>query len=115
MACPCGCDPAPQMDSDFMVLLEEFRRKVGPVTIVKGGGYRCEAYNKKIGGAENSQHLYRQAADVKAKRVPHWVAVMAATFLKFRGMGFGKGKLHLDDRAGPMAWWVYQSKREHIG
>lgn len=34
--------------------------------IVISSGYRCTKLNKAVGGVANSQHLYGQAADIKA-------------------------------------------------
>lgn len=34
--------------------------------IVVTSGYRCPALNKAVGGVANSQHIYGQAADIKA-------------------------------------------------
>ena len=43
-------------------VLEPLRRRVGRVIVV--GGYRCEAVNRAIMGAEHSQHLRGEAADI---------------------------------------------------
>lgn len=43
-------------------VLEPLRRRVGRVIVV--GGYRCEAVNKAVMGAEHSQHLRGEAADI---------------------------------------------------
>ena len=37
------------------------------VPIYINSGYRTLEYNKKIGGSENSQHLYAKAADIMIK------------------------------------------------
>lgn len=37
------------------------------VPIYINSGYRTEDYNKKVGGSENSQHLYAKAADIRVK------------------------------------------------
>lgn len=44
-------------------VLEPARRKYGSPIIVNSG-YRCEALNKAVGGANKSQHLTGQAADI---------------------------------------------------
>lgn len=44
------------------MVLEPLRRCVGRVIVV--GGYRCEALNKAVHGAEHSQHLRGEAADI---------------------------------------------------
>jgi uncharacterized protein YcbK (DUF882 family) len=52
--------------------LERMRAKYGPVTILSG--YRTISYNRKVGGATNSFHIYTihdgndQAADIKCAR-----------------------------------------------
>jgi uncharacterized protein YcbK (DUF882 family) len=46
--------------------LQVLRDEVGvPITITSG--YRTPAYNKKIGGAKNSQHCHARAADIKVQ------------------------------------------------
>lgn len=43
-------------------VLEPLRQRVGRVIVV--GGYRCEAVNRAVMGAEHSQHLRGEAADI---------------------------------------------------
>ena len=43
-------------------VLEPLRRRVGRVIVV--GGYRCEAVNRAVMGAEHSQHLRGEAVDI---------------------------------------------------
>ena len=43
-------------------VLEPLRRRVGRVIVV--GGYRCDAVNRAVMGAEHSQHLRGEAADI---------------------------------------------------
>lgn len=43
-------------------VLEPLRRRVGRVIVV--GGYRCKALNMAVHGAEHSQHLRGEAADI---------------------------------------------------
>ena len=43
-------------------VLEPLRRRVGRVIVV--GGYRCEAVNRAVHGAEHSQHMRGEAADI---------------------------------------------------
>lgn len=43
-------------------VLQPLRDKLGPVHILSG--YRCEALNKMVGGADNSQHTKGEAADI---------------------------------------------------
>ena len=100
------------MGPDFMRRLQALRDKIGRIRIGRGCGYRCRAYNAKIGGAKESQHIFLRAADPDPLDVPLWVAVVAAFQIGFGGVGFGKGKLHVDD--GPTRWWCYKSRKEHV-
>jgi peptidase M15 len=43
-------------------VLEPLRRRVGRVIVV--GGYRCEAVNRAVHGAEHSQHMRGEAVDI---------------------------------------------------
>ncbi len=78
--------------------LEPLRAKFGPVTI--NSGYRTAAYNRKIGGASQSFHVYTihdgndQAADVTcAKGTPaQWHSTL--NWIRNNKMG-GKGGLGL--------------------
>lgn len=46
-------------------LLEPLRAEVGGKILI-GSGYRDIEHNREVGGVPNSQHLYGQAADIKA-------------------------------------------------
>ena len=47
-------------------MLGELRHRIGrPIYI--NSGYRTVAHNKKVGGAENSYHLYGAAVDIRAE------------------------------------------------
>ena len=46
-------------------LLDPLREKWGKPIIVTSG-YRCQKLNRAVGGASKSQHLYGEAADIKA-------------------------------------------------
>ena len=66
-ACKCGCG-FDVVDIELLKHLEKARYHFGkPVTI--NSGCRCKEYNKKIGGAEHSQHLLGKAADIVIKDV----------------------------------------------
>jgi len=44
-------------------VLQPLRDAIGAPVLVNSG-YRCKELNKRVGGAENSQHMYGQAADI---------------------------------------------------
>lgn len=86
-------------------ILQEIRNHFNaPVTI--NSGYRTEAYNKKIGGAENSQHKYGAAADIVVKGVtPMAVAQFAETLLpNTGGIGIYNSFTHIDIRKDKSRW-----------
>lgn len=100
-------------------VLEPMRKKYGPCRVLSG--HRHEAYNRSIGGATFSQHIYDQsptsvAADVRfAKgsvyswaRGARWRFSTKWRFRKNRRGGVGEyraaGFLHVD--TGPRRnWW----------
>ena len=49
----------------LMNMLEKIRTACGNRPISITSGYRPPAYNRKVGGASKSQHLYAAAADIK--------------------------------------------------
>lgn len=54
------------LDYDILPLLERFREYVeAPVSI--NSAYRTSSYNKKVGGASKSYHLYGRAFDIPFK------------------------------------------------
>lgn len=42
-------------------------RELWNSAIIVNSGYRCDALNKAVNGAKNSQHKYGKAADIRAK------------------------------------------------
>ena len=89
------------------------RRREGQkeVGIVIVSGCRCEAHNKAVGGAKQSQHLYGTAADIY---IPEYTPAQILEYIDrhrlFTGVGTYKGKntVHVDVRdglAGPQARW----------
>lgn len=66
MACKDGTDKV-LYSTELMAMLEKLRA-YGGFTIHINSGYRTPAYNKKIGGASKSQHIYGTAADIIVKK-----------------------------------------------
>lgn len=70
-------------------------------------GLRCPTYNRKIGGAPNSQHLFGRAADIAMPG--HDPAEVAAwidrqPWASFCGLGLYNTFVHLDVRGAPTRW-----------
>lgn len=47
--------------------LQHIKRSIGGKTLIVVSGYRTPEYNKKVGGAKNSQHIQRKAVDISKK------------------------------------------------
>ena len=70
------CDGFPaEMNSDLLARLEAVRLLLGGPVIITSG-VRCPTRNEEVGGVENSQHLFGQAADCYAPGIP--IATVAA-------------------------------------
>jgi uncharacterized protein YcbK (DUF882 family) len=89
-------------------VLEPMRGKFGQCKV--NSGYRTEAYNRSVGGASASQHLYDQspadvAADVRfTSGTPQDWAAEAERLLKGGGIGTYSSFTHVDNRRGPARW-----------
>jgi len=53
-----------KVDRELLVQLEKLRSVAFPHGLSVVSGYRCQAHNRDIGGARNSQHLQGTAADI---------------------------------------------------
>jgi uncharacterized protein YcbK (DUF882 family) len=83
-------------DPALIAALERLRAMVGrPLSIVSG--YRSPAWNRHVGGARFSQHLYNRAADIP----PHYATIALARAAGFTGIGYCHGSVvHVDVRPG---------------
>lgn len=89
--------------------LQVLRDDIGePIRV--NSGYRHPAYNKKIGGAPNSQHPKAKAADITAKSfTPKQLAarvekLIKAGKMKQGGLGVYPGFIHYDIRGTKARW-----------
>ena len=113
-ACHDGSDKI--LIDDKLVELLEFIRCYFNVPVTITSAYRTAAYNKKVGGSSNSQHLKGTAADIIVSGVaPEKVVEVAELFLGNSG-GIGlysiSGFTHVDVRANVSRW--YESKRGQV-
>ncbi len=95
MECSCGCGEAPELI--FMDKLQLLRDRVGfslPVT----SGFRCETYDKSIGGA--GVHPTGLAADIAISRAKAHIFIKWAMHYGMTGIGIkGRGDrrfVHVD-------------------
>lgn len=78
--------------------------------IVINSGYRTPVYNKKVGGAPASQHLYAMAADIRIAGVTAIQLykliekLIAEKKIHNGGLGLYNSFVHYDIRATPGRW-----------
>ncbi len=95
----------PNLQSLMENKLEPLRHACGdkPMTIVSG--YRTPAYNKKVGGAANSQHLTATGADVRVQGLPPaQVHAIANKLFSTGGVGQYPNFTHVDNRPSRARW-----------
>jgi uncharacterized protein YcbK (DUF882 family) len=90
--CPC-CGKDRPVDEYSINLLQNLRDYINqPIYISRGGGIRCPAYNKLIGGYWNSAHLFAKAWDISSYGIS---SIHLAKFAK--EIGFDRVGIYLDD------------------
>ena len=101
-ACKDGTDKI-LIDHDLIPVIQRFREYVeAPVTI--NSAYRTSSYNKKVGGASNSYHLYGRALDISFNRNYKYLTnkqLMGSFFytLKVKGIIEYSWGFHIDTRS----------------
>jgi uncharacterized protein YcbK (DUF882 family) len=82
--------------AELLTVLEAIRHRIGrPLPILSG--YRSPQYNRRIGGARNSQHISGRAADFREGLVSPETALAAGAV----GVGLCNGwVVHVDVRPG---------------
>lgn len=100
-ACKNGADEV-RYSTDLLDKLEELR-SYGGFTVSINSGYRTAAYNKKIGGASNSQHIKGTAADIVIRKdgkvVNAKLICCLCQSLGFKGIGYiSANAVHVDMR-----------------
>ena len=107
--CDCGGKGLPS--HSFMVKLVKIRKRVGSMVITSG--YRCASHNRRVGGASNSAHPMRVAADIKANGKKALLIIIWGFIYGMTGFGvsqkgsFGSRFVHLDCKPGSFRLWTY--------
>lgn len=103
-ACKDGSDPI-FIDPELVDLLQKIRNHFGKAVNINSA-YRTPAYNKKVGGATYSQHLYGTACDIRITGVrPKEVADYVEILMPNKGgIGIYKNFTHVDVRKTKSRW-----------
>jgi len=99
----CPCCGKNEMNLDFLTRLETLRRRYGKAIKVTSG-YRCEKYNKKIGGVSKSSHMFGLAADIACPTDINRYKLLKSIFIGddnnkdilFNRIGIGSYFIHID-------------------
>lgn len=112
----CPCCKKDDININLVFLLQNLRDILKrPIVITEGGGFRCPAYNKQIGGAEKSFHMQGLAADIYCPDLEiSQIYIIVSTMYGhlFRGIGIDKQRnfLHLD-LGNRFNRWIYIDKK----
>lgn len=103
-ACKDGSDVI-FISPELVDILQKIRNHFGKAVYINSA-YRTPTYNKKVGGAKYSQHLYGYACDIRVTGVsPEKVAEYAETILTNRGgIGIYNNFTHIDVREKKSRW-----------
>lgn len=108
--CKCGQCLAKPVESSLLARLNALRSAYGhPLYITSG--WRCEDYNRKVGGDKESAHLTGHAADIFCTSSMDRYKLLFHTMGLFRRVGIGKTFLHVDtDINKPQeVIWLYEN------
>lgn len=101
--CGCGCDT---VDSELLTVLHALRSHFDTRCFI-ASGCRCIPYNRKVGGAVDSQHTKGRAADIVVENVPPATVqdYLEKNYPGEYGIGRYRTFTHIDTRThGPARW-----------
>ncbi|WP_447926932.1 D-Ala-D-Ala carboxypeptidase family metallohydrolase [Vreelandella sp. EE27] len=103
-ACKCGCG-FDTVDLETLMLLEDIRTHFDQPVIINSG-CRCATYNRRVGGASASQHVFGRAADIRVQGIdPATVASYVEQKHPNASVGRYNTFTHVDTRtSGPARW-----------
>lgn len=93
------------IDPELVEILQKIRAYFGKAVTINSA-YRTPAHNKKVGGADYSQHLYGTAADIVVKGItPKKVKSYVETLMPSSGgIGVYSWGVHVDTRKTKSRW-----------
>jgi len=102
----CRCCGLVRVNPRLVHLLEQLRGQLGGQPVVLSSAYRCAVHNRVVGGAQRSQHLLGNAADIAVTGVTPRDVAVAAEKMGFVGVGRYSGFTHVDVRLGENTRWI---------
>lgn len=111
--CPCARPTCrfTAVDEELIHLLELLREQTGALKI--NSGFRCNAHNAEVGGANESRHPMGQAADVRSVfgLTGSELTILAETIpeIKVNAIGTYSNRIHIDTRGYPARWKIIDS------
>ena len=120
-----ACPGSDVIEVDYR-LVEKLQRMRDVISFIRGkdtaitimSGYRTQAYNKKIGGADGSQHMYGKAADIHVEGLNPFEVYPYAVYVGFTGIGVysppedSGSWIHVDVRPASARWGKYKQAKE---
>ncbi len=110
-----GCCTEGKIDEKLVQILQKIRDHFGkPVYI--SSAYRCETWNKKVGGVSGSYHRLGQAADIKVDGVKPAEVAKYAESIGVLGIGLYETDsdghfVHVDTRTNKSYWYGQKQAR----
>lgn len=93
--CKCGCG-LNNINFDFVKKLDD-ARTIANAPFFVSSGCRCSAYNKRVGGVENSAHVCGFAVDIRAEDSITRFNLLSAFFIAgFSRIGIYPAFIHVD-------------------
>lgn len=111
-SCNCGkCTPSFQDELAVRRFINRLQalRYAFDFPMIINSWHRCPAFNKEVGGADDSKHLLGIAADISTKGwtgTKRHVFVGLAFSMGFTGISAYSDFIHLDLRDDPRSMWV---------
>ena len=105
--CGCGCQKN-KVSPTLIDKLQQLRDMINKPIIITSG-YRCKAYNKHIGGADNSPHLTGEASDIQVKAIAPITLAIIASKIAYIRIGIYDKHTHIDVRPpNPSKYWIFK-------
>lgn len=107
----CPCCHRVMISEVLLKKLFKLRELYGkPINITSG--YRCNNYNKIVGGVEGSFHKIGLAVDIEMTTFQSMILMPFIHYVGFNGIGLNEKKqyCHLDIRSGKLVEWIGDGK-----